>query len=81
MVVIEDNHPETEYIVCPHLTADEEGWIIAASDGISRKLVDNEQSCVVLLLCCICSDVVKSGILDEMISRSITNSVRHFGLK
>ena len=81
MAVVKGNSPETEYISCPHLTADESGAGVAMAAGQYSTLVDDEQSHVVLLLCMVCADVVKAGVLDEIVSRSIANSARHFGLR
>ncbi len=81
MAVVNTNLPEIAYISCPHLTADEDGAGAAMAAGRYSTLVDDGQSCSVLLLCRVCADVVKAGVLDEIVSRSIADSVRHFGLK
>lgn len=62
------------FISCPHLESSEDGCGDAMADGMVVFL--NHERTQVLILCNICSELVRSEVLTSLLSKSVSNVLR-----
>jgi len=66
---------DVRYITCPHLEANEGGWAAAMSNDGMVVFLDSERT-QMLILCYICSALVKEDIFSSLIEKSVKDSFR-----
>lgn len=73
MAISEKSKQSIEFISCPHLTSDEDGWVSANfNSGVAVTLHSNKPDHVTkLLLCEICAASVRGVVLRDVVREAV----------